>query len=203
MEINAFIAAEQAGVEHIVYLSNFGAGRFDGELWTAHGANEWRLRTLKSTWTILRPTRFMSSLPFVWMSVLDNGRLLEPHGGRKVVMIDPHDIGAVAARALTTSGHEGKIYELAGQALTGFEIADQLSEALGRPVEFVDAGDDETRQDLVTSGLPAPIADSMLEYFATLRAGQWYETSTVADLLGRPPWSYQDWLRDHLPEISR
>ena len=104
------------------------------------------------------------------------------HGGRKVVMIDPRDIGAVAARALTTSGHERKIYELSGQALTGFEIAVQLSEAL--PVEFVDASDDETRQDLITSGLPAQIADSMLEYFATLRAGQWYETSTVADLLG-------------------
>ena len=82
-------------------------------------------------------------------------------------------------------------------------MRDQLSEALGRPVEFVDASDDETRQDLITSGLPARIADSMLEYFATLRAGQWYETSTVADLLGRPPRSYQDWLRDHLPEISR
>ena len=68
MEINAFVAAEQAGVGHIVYLSNFGAGRFDGELWTGHGANEWRLRTLTSTWTILRPTRFMSSLPFVWTS---------------------------------------------------------------------------------------------------------------------------------------
>ena len=57
-------------------------------------------------------------------------------------MIDPRDIGAVAARALTTSGHERKIYELSGQALTGFEIAVQLSEALGRPVEFVDASDE-------------------------------------------------------------
>ena len=31
-------------------------------------------------------------------------------------MIEPRDIGAVAARALTTSGHERKIYELSGQA---------------------------------------------------------------------------------------
>lgn len=202
MEINAFVAAEQAGVEHIVYLSAFGAGRFDHELFRGHGANEWRLRALRSTWTILRPMRFMSHTPLVWTSVYDKGRLLEPHGGRKVVMIDPYDIGAVAARALTKAGHQGKIYELSGQALTGPEIAADLAAALGRPVEFVDAGNDEYRQELITSGLPSEFIEGTLAYFATVRAGQWYETSAVADLLGRPPRSYRDWLGEHLPEIS-
>jgi len=203
MEINAFVAAEQAGVEHIVYLSAFGAGRFDHELFSGHGANEWRVRALRSTWTILRPMRFMSHVPFVWTSVLEKGRLLEPHGGRKVVMIDPYDIGAVAARVLTTAGHEGKIYELSGHALTGHEIAADLAAALGRHVEFVDASDHEYREDLIASGLPPEIAEGTLAYFAILRAGHFYETTSVADLLGRPPRSYRDWLRDHRPEISR
>jgi uncharacterized protein YbjT (DUF2867 family) len=203
MEMNAFEAAEQAGVEHIVYLSAFGAGQFDHELFRGHGANEWRLRAVRSNWTILRPMRFMSHVPLVWTSVLDKGQLLEPHGGRQVVMIDPYDIGAVAARVLTTAGHEGKIYELSGQALAGPEIAVDLAAALGRPVVFVDAGDDDYLKDLIASGVPPEIAEGTLAYFATLRAGQWYETSAVADLLGRPPRSYRDWLVDHLPEISR
>jgi uncharacterized protein YbjT (DUF2867 family) len=203
MEMNAFEAAEQAGVEHIVYLSAFGAGRFDHELFRGHGASEWRLRAVRSKWTILRPVRFMSHVPFAWRSVLDKGRLLEPHGGSKVVMIDPHDIGAVASRVLTTAGHEGKIYELSGQALTGPEIAADLAAALGRPVEFVDAGDDEYRQDLIASGLPEEIAEGTLAYFAILRAGHFYETTTAADLLDRPLRSYRDWLDEHLPEISR
>ncbi|PXW98856.1 NmrA family NAD(P)-binding protein [Mycolicibacterium moriokaense] len=202
MEINAFVAAEQAGVEHFVYLSNFGAGRFEGDLWAGHGANEWRLRALRSTWTILRPVRFMSSLPFVWTSVLDKGRLLEPHAGRNVVVIDPSDVGAVAARVMTEPGHEGKIYELSGQTLTGSEIAAQISAALGRTIRFVDASDDETRHDLVASGLPLQIVDATLMYFETVRAGLWYETSAVADLLGRPPRSYADWLTGHMSEIS-
>jgi uncharacterized protein YbjT (DUF2867 family) len=203
MEINAFVAAEQAGVEHIVYLSAFGAGRFDHELFRGHGANEWRLRALRSTWTILRPMRFMSHVPLVWTPVLDKGRLLEPHGGRKVVMIDPYDIGAVAARVLTTAGHDEKIYELSGQALTGAEIAADLAAALGRPVEFVDAGHDEYRQHLIASGLPPEVAEGTQAYFETLRARHWYETTAVADLLGRPPRSYRDWLDEHLPKISR
>jgi uncharacterized protein YbjT (DUF2867 family) len=202
MEINAFVAAEQAGVEHIVYLSNFGAGRFEGDLWAGHGANEWRLRALRSTWTILRPVRFMSSLPFVWTSVLDKGRLLEPHGGRKIVVIDPSDVGAVAARVMIESGHEGKIYELSGQTLVGSEIAAQISAAMGRTIGFVDASDDDTRQDLVASGLSPEIVDATLMYFATVRAGLWYETSAVADLLGRQPRSYTDWLTGHMPGIN-
>jgi len=201
MEVNAFVAAEQARVEHLVYLSNFGAGRFDGDLWAGHGANEWRLRTLRSTWTILRPVRFMSSLPFVWTSVLDKGRLLEPHGGRAVVLIDPSDVGAVAARVMTETGHDGKVYELSGQAMIGPEIAAQISDAVDKTIRFVDGTDDETRQELVASGLPPEIVDATLMYFESVRAGLWYATSTVAELLGRPPRSYADWLTDHISEI--
>lgn len=196
MEMNAFVAAEQAGVGHIVYLSNFGAGRFDGGLWHAHGANEWRLRTLKSSWTILRPTRFMTNVPFAWTSVRERGRYVEALGGRRVVMIDPRDVAAVATMTLTTAGHEHKIYELTGESLTGTDIAARLTESLGTPVGFVDATEDELRQDLLQSGFPPALIDPTLFYFETLRTGDWYETTTVADLLGRPPRTYNDWLAD-------
>jgi hypothetical protein len=48
-----------------------------------------------------------------------------------------------------------------------------------------------------------PGQDALGAYFAILRAGHFYETTSVAELLGRPPRSYGDWLRDHLPQISR
>jgi uncharacterized protein YbjT (DUF2867 family) len=199
MENNAFVAAEQAGVEHVVYLSNFGAGRFDGELWAAHGANEWRLRSLRTQWTILRPARFMSNLPFLWQPVLERGRLVEPIGDRPVVTIDPYDVGAVAAQALTAPGHDGKLYELTGQSLTGPQIAASLAAELGRTVEFADCTDGELRRGLLAAGLPAAMVDPTLRYFRTVRAGNWYETTTVRDLLGRLPRTYTDWLREHPP----
>lgn len=199
LEANAFAAAKQAGVEHIVYLSNFGAGTFDEDLWHAHGANERRLKDLGVAWTILRPVRFMSNTPYGWFSVREKGRLVEPHGGRKVTLIDPRDIAAAAALALTTAGHDGKTYELVGEALTGAEMARCLSDALGRPIEFTDASEEEAREDLVRSGIPPVIAEKILHYFKTLRDGHWYETSTLVDLLEVAPRTYSEWLRDFPP----
>jgi uncharacterized protein YbjT (DUF2867 family) len=199
MEINAFIAAEQAGVEHIVYLSNFGAGRFNGPLWDAHGANEWRLRSLRSAWTILRPTRFMTNVPFVWTTVRERGRFVEALGGRPVVVIDPRDVAAVAVQSLTMPGHDGKLYELSAEALSGLRIAEQLATALGRPVEFIDASVDETRKVLLDSGFPESLVEPTLVYFETVRSsGHWYETSTLAELLGRPPRTFSDFLGDNV-----
>ncbi len=199
LEANALAAAVQAGVGHIVYLSNFGAGTFDDDLWRAHGANEERLRNLDLAWTILRPVRFMSNTPYGWSSVREKNRLVEPHGARKVTLIDPRDIAAAAAVALITSGHENKTYELVGDALTGAEMARGLSAALGRPIEFMDASEDEARDDLLRSGLPPMIAEKVLYYFRTLRDGHWYETSTLADLLGKTPRKYADGLRAYPP----
>lgn len=199
LEVNAFAAAERAGVRHIVYLSNFGAGVFDDDLWRAHGANEQRLRAMRASWTILRPVRFMSHVPYGWASVRDAGKLIEPQGGRKVTMIDPRDIAAAAVLALTTSGHEGKVYELVGEALTGAEMARDLSSVLGKPITFINASEEEARYELLRSGLPAPIAEKVLYYFGTLREGRWYETSTLRMLLGRTPRTYRAWLREKLP----
>ena len=202
LEANAFAAAKEAGVKHIVYLSNFGAGVFDAELFQAHGANERRLRALGMEWTILRPTRFMTNTPFGWAAIRDKGHLIEPHGGRKVILIDPRDIATVAVKALTAPGHDGAIYELTGEALSGAEMAQHLSAVLGKPIRFVDATDEETRDDLVRSGLPPPIAEKVLYYFATLREGRWYETSTLRELLGRPPRTYAAWLKENVQALS-
>ncbi|WP_119302764.1 NAD(P)H-binding protein [Dongia deserti] len=202
LEANAFTAARETGVRHIVYLSNFGAGSFAEDLWQAHGANEQRLRESPMSWTILRPVRFMTNTPYGWASVRDRGLLIEPHGGRKVTMIDPRDIAAAAVVALTQMGHEGKTYELVGDALTGDEMAQCLSTALGKAITFVDAGEQETRDDLLRSGFPASIVEKILFYFRTLREGRWYETSTLGELLGRAPRRYATWLQDNLARLA-
>lgn len=202
LEVNAFAAAAAAGARQIVYLSNFGAGAFDDDLFRAHGANEKRLQKLGVEWTVLRPTRFMTNTPFGWAAIRDRGQLIEPLGGRKVVMIDPRDIAAVAIKALTTQGHDGKIYELSGEALTGLDMAEHLSIALARPIEFVDATVEEARVELLRSGLPPLIVDKVLFYFATVRADRWYEMSAVREVLGRAPRTYSAWLEENAQALG-
>lgn len=197
LETNAFAAAEHAGVKQIVYLSNFGAGQFEGDLWQAHAASEQRLLAGTTEWTILRPTRFMTNTPYSWKSVREIGQFIESHGGRKVTLIDPRDIACVAVMALASSGHEGKIYELTGEALTGMEMAQRLSSAMLRPIQFVEANEEVMRDNLLGSGIPAQIVEKILYYFSTVREGRWYETSTLRELLGHAPRSYADWVKQY------
>ena len=54
-------------------------------------------------------------------------------GETRVSYIDTRDVAAVAARVLTSPGHQGKAYALTGpEALSADEVAERLSAATGR-----------------------------------------------------------------------
>jgi len=56
-------------------------------------------------------------------------------GDGKVSHIDIRDIAAVAVKALTEDGHEGKAYTLTGrEALSNARCAEILSEEIGREI---------------------------------------------------------------------
>ena len=205
MEANAFMAAQDAGVKHIVYLSNFGAGKFGSPLWDWHGASERTLQALEVAWTILRPARFMTDtpFPFSWFGIKEHGVLAESTGDGKITMIDPSDIGAVAAKILTTRGHEGKTYELtSADLLTGEQMARKISVALGKAVRFVDRPPEEARAAMLGMGIPDFIAGTILRYCETVREGRWYTTSAVADVLGRPARGFDAWLSEKAAKFA-
>lgn len=198
LEGAAFDAAKAAGARQIVYLSNFGAGRFGTPdmLWHWHGESERRLRELGLAWTILRPARFMTDVPFPWSWDKDGAVLAEPLGAGKVMMVAPEDIAAVAAKTLLEPGHDEQVYELtSGEALAGNEIAEAFANATGKPVRFVDVAPAVAREAMVSMGLPPFLIEFVPEYCSTVREGRWYVTSTVADLLGRPAVTFVEWLR--------
>jgi uncharacterized protein YbjT (DUF2867 family) len=198
LEANAFRAAAEAGVKHIVNLSNFGAGAFPAAPFHWHEASENTLRGLGIPWTILRPARFMTDMPFFWDSIIENGTIFESTGDSKITLIDPHDVAAVAATVLTTSGHDGQTYELtSAEALTGAQIAQKIAAAIGRPVTFADPPPDVFRETMLAAGAPEPIVDMIGQYMRFVRQDRMRVTTTIADLLGRPPRSYDEWLKDN------
>jgi uncharacterized protein YbjT (DUF2867 family) len=200
---NALDAAVAASVERIVYLSGYGAGELDGDAhFVAHANNEKRLMSLAVDWTILRPARFMTHTPFVWSSVLQRGLLLEADGDGAMTVFDPADVAAVALFALTTDGHEGQIYKLTSEdSFTTGQLAERLSRALGRELTLFQGDTEALRAALVECGAPAEFAPIMAGYFATVAAGFWKVTETAAQVLGRAPRSYAEWLDQHLPGI--
>jgi uncharacterized protein YbjT (DUF2867 family) len=201
MAANALEAARQAGVKHVVYLSNFGAGKFGpSPVWNWHAAGESRLQALNVAWTILKPARFMTNtpFPFSWHGIKELGVLTEPTGAGRMSVIDPGDVAAVAAKLLTAGGHDGKIYQLtSSDLLTGEQIAAKIGAAIGKAVRFDDPPPDEIRAALLSKRAPDFVVESVLRYFETVREGRWHTTGAVSEILGRPPRTYDTWLRDN------
>lgn len=109
------------------------------------------------------------------------------------------DIAAVAAKALTESGHEGKTYDITGpEALTHAEMAAQLSETVGKEIKYVDVPPESMRQTLLGFGMPAWQADGLVEDYDHYRRGEAaMMTSTVRDVTGKEPIPFAQFAKDH------
>ncbi len=123
-----------------------------------------------------------------------------PYGEGKSAPIDPRDIAAVAVKALSTPGHEGKAYTLTGpEALTMGEQVAKIGAAIDRPLRSVDVPADAARAGMLKSGMPPRLVDALLELMAVARAGHSAIVSpAVAEVLGRPARTFDAWLHDHV-----
>jgi hypothetical protein len=108
-------------------------------------------------------------------------------------------IAARAVKLLTTSGHDGRTYEITGSEHLNFgQWAAKLSAALGKKVSYQNVPEEALRQGLLSMGIPTPIAESFIAFFSLIRNGKIYPPiSAVADLLGRQPRSFDEWARDN------
>jgi uncharacterized protein YbjT (DUF2867 family) len=202
----AFIdAAQQSGVTHIVKLSQFAAdARSPVRFLRYHAAVEAALQASGIAYTLLRPNLYMQGLLNFRSTIATQNAFYAAAGDAKVSAVDVRDIAEVAVAALTESGHEGKIYELTGpQALTHAEMAEGLSEALGRRVTFVDIPPEAMREALVGVGLPVWQADGLVEDYAHYRRGEAAAvTSGVRDAIGKEPRSFDEFARDYAAMFS-
>ena len=138
----AVTAMRTANVKHIVYLS---VHHTEKAAWLPHYgtkvAVEEALKVSGISYTILRPNNFFQNDYWFKDALLEYGVYPQPIGDTGVSRVDVRDIAEAAAIVLTTPGHEGQTYDLAGpEAMTGTETAAIWSRALGWPVKY--AGND-------------------------------------------------------------
>lgn len=191
--------AAQAGIHHLVVLSQLGAEEESPVRFLRyHGAVERHVRKLGIASTFLRPNLFFQGLLAFAGTISSQGRLFAPIGDARVSAVDVRDIAAVAAVTLTETGHEGAAYTLTGPAgLTHAEMAAALSGALGREVSFVDVPP-EAFADSLREILPPWQVEGLLEDYAHYRRGEAASVSSaVAELTGRPPVDIRQFARDY------
>ncbi|MEV4473189.1 NmrA/HSCARG family protein [Nonomuraea sp. NPDC049504] len=138
---NVADAAHAAGVRHLVYASLAGAGRHDTEKLPGNTISKWRVERhiirLGLPATFLRPVSFMENYTGAYH--LHDGAVATAFAAdvpQQVMAVD--DVGAFAALAFGRPGEWiGRAVDLAGDELTPRQIAAAISEAIGRPLPYV------------------------------------------------------------------
>ena len=182
--------AHEAGVEHYVYTSVGSAHKQTG---VPHFDSKWRIEeTVRGlgfpSHVILRPVFFMENLlaPFS----LQGSTLSWALGrGTKLQMIAVDDIGWFGARAFTHSaGLNRREIDLAGDVRTMPQATEILTEALGRPIDFVQTPIEQVRQYSKEMAV-------MLEWFD--RVGYNADIAGLEREFGRAITKLPDWARQH------
>jgi uncharacterized protein YbjT (DUF2867 family) len=139
--------AQAAGISHFVYSSVGGADRQTG---LSHFESKWlveqHIRNLGLPATIVRPVFFMDNfLSDDFRSQIEGGVLrLALRPDRALQMIAVEDIGGIVALEFARPEESiGQAVEIAGDELTGPQMAEALSRVIGRAVTFVQMPLDE------------------------------------------------------------
>jgi uncharacterized protein YbjT (DUF2867 family) len=198
---HAIAAAQAAGVRHIVYLSSYAViGDPMPAMGRWHHEREQMVRASGIPATILQASGFMTNTLDWLTTIREEGFVLDPTGPGRAAPIDPADIAAVAALALTEDGHDGQQYAITGgEALTLAEQVGILAAAAGRTIEVRDvATPAEAVRFRYPQGAPQALADALIEGFTQMRADTTgFRTDTVQHLLGRRPRTFAGWCARH------
>lgn len=187
------MAAEDAGVRHLVYTSFFNAAP-DATFTLArdHAYTEEAIRGSSLDWTLLRDNFYLDDLVRFGGA---SGVIRGPAGDGRVAGVAIADVADVAASVLRDPGaHIRATYELTGpEALTLGELAERASAALGKEIRF----EDQSLEDAYASRRAAyDVEDWMLDgwvstYLAIGDGSMARVTDDVGRLTGHPPRSLE------------
>jgi uncharacterized protein YbjT (DUF2867 family) len=191
-------AIKQAGGAHIVKLSAMGgrAAIYPRQ----HAESEDYIKSSGMPYTFLRPNGFMQNLiNYNATTINANNAFYGCQGEGKVSQVDLRDVAAVAVKALTEDRHQGMTYTLTGpRALTNAELAQILSDDLGREIRYIDMPGEQFKQALLAAGRPEWSANGLIDLQQHYRSGGASAvTNDVEQLLRRKPRSFEQFSRDH------
>jgi len=191
---NVIEAAKKAGVKRVVYTSLLHAERSTLALAPEHVETETLLTASGLSITLLRNGWYTENYTDSVGPAVANGALIGSAGQGKIASAARADYADAAVIALTTAGHEGKTYELAGDsAYTLAELAAEISRQTGKDIPYKDLPVADYTAALVAAGVPAPWSEALPLFDAEAAKGALFDDSQVlSKLIGRPTTSLKD-----------
>jgi len=196
--------AVAAGVSRIILISVQGAGT--GEfVWAKDMFNiEQKLMSSGLNWTILRSGVHHETLTYL-KDGIKNGTLFLPTGEAKFAPICFRDITELCTKLLKSPElGKNKAFDLTGPNLfTGKEIAQLLTENLGRNVNFVSISVDEFKKKLKTFGMKDVKVDSIGDLMGWYAKGNGNRLFTdYSTVLERDPTPLKNYVIEHKTEFA-
>ena len=189
-------AIADAGIRRVVFMSALVVRpRPQLGISQAHLRTEKALQDGDFELTVLQPGQFASNT-LQWLDMISSGVIYAPFADVAIPTVDPYDVAAVVALALTAPGqdHHGKSYPLTGPAISPRQRATVLATELDRPIDFVELTTEQAREQMIKT-LPPAVADSLLEMIGEPSPVEREESPVVEELLGRPPRDFATWVR--------
>lgn len=195
---NIIDAAKAAGVKFIAYTSLLHADRSPLGLHVEHVETEQYLAASGISYALLRngwySENYLASAP----AALAHGVFIGSAGEGKISSATRADYAAAAAKVISSEGHAGKVYELAGdEAWTLSELAAELSKQSGKPVVYQNLSEADFAEALKGAGLPEAFANLLADSDVGASQGGLFDDSrTLSKLIGRPTTPIHDSVRD-------
>ncbi|MDJ0589829.1 MAG: SDR family oxidoreductase [Pleurocapsa sp. MO_226.B13] len=196
--------AKETGVEHIVHIGASGAPTNEVAHWGWHQYIEKYIESLDFSYTHLRPEAFMKNLTdFGW---LNEGVVTNYIGNACWSWVDSDDLALVAAETLRQSEkHAGKIYPLGYDTATMSEVAEILTEVIGKPYRVETRSPEEFLANMLKFGAETAYIHCVYTQFKLNIANQIPDADRTFDnfeaITGHKPTSWREFVAKHQEEL--
>lgn len=184
---NVINAAKEAGVKWIVYTSLLHADRSTLSLAAEHFETEKILEASGVPFTILRNGWYTENYTVSVPNAVKAGAFIGSAGEGKISGAARADYAEAATVVLTTDGHKGKTYELAGdKAFTLTELAAEVSQHTGKDIPYRNLSEQEYAEALKSAGIPELFASSIAGWDIAASKNDLFDDSQgLSRLIGR------------------
>lgn len=185
---NVIQAAKQAGVKRIVYTSLLHADTSPLSLAPEHRETESMLKAAGIPFTLLRNGWYTENYTGSVAGAVAGGAFIGSAGEGRISSATRADYAEAAAVVLTSAGHDGKTYELAGDAsYTLTDLAAEISRQSGNSIPYKNLPEADYAATLAGFGLPVGLAQAIAGWDVSASKGALFDDSRqLSKLIGRP-----------------
>nr|WP_284313673.1 NmrA family NAD(P)-binding protein [Labrys miyagiensis] len=163
-----------------------------------HALSDAELAASGIAYTVLKPHFFDQNFAMIAPTVASQGMIYFPLADGRNSFVDTRDISELAAKVLTTSGHEGKTYTVTGPASISMnEVATTIGEVIGKDVKYTALPFEGARRSFEEMRIDEWSINSMKDYMAAFGSG-WgdFVSDDFERVMGKAPRSFKQFASD-------